>query len=155
MSKMTPEEKEARRRLREEKKAAEEREAHEEFLLKRERLRNEAPHIALQLLARAEKLPLVHTKITTGVQPYRDAEPQNYLLVQFWTGDSELETDLYVWEGAALSEFDLNCRQWELESAVRAFDQYEEKVLEEELRAQKRLELLKRLTAEERELLGV
>jgi hypothetical protein len=155
MPKMTPEEKEARRLEREAAKEAEEQKAHEEFLLKRERFRNEAPHVALQLLARAERLPFVHKKITTGVQPYKDAGPQNYFLVQFWTGDSDLETELYIWEGAALSVFDLNCREWELESAVRAFEEYEGKVLEEEIKAKKRRELIQRLTEEERKLLGV
>lgn len=156
---MTPEEKEARRAAREIKKAAEkaaeERAEHEEFLKARESFHSSAPLEALRLLARAEQHLLVHTKVMSGSHPRKDGPDEKYLHVQFWTGDGELEVDLYVWEAVTESKFELNCRQWEFESSVSDFERYEKKLNDELERQQKRRELLERLSAEERELLGV
>lgn len=152
---LTPEEKEARRAAREIKQAAEKAAEHEEFLRARESFRNDSYALALELLARAGRHLLVHTKVTSGAHPRKDQPDDKYLLVQLWTGDSDLEVDLYVWEELAQTPFELNCRKWEFESAVREFELYEEKLNEELERARKRRELLERLSAEERELLGV
>lgn len=151
---MTPEEKEARRAAREAKKLAEEEAKREEFLKERERFRNESPYAALQLLARAEKQLLVHTKVISGYQSRKNRSDDEYMLVQFWTGDDELNLELFVWKNVAETPYELDCSQWEFENTVREFEQYEEKQDAERKRAQKREELLERLSAEERELLG-
>lgn len=158
MTKMTEEQKEARKLAREAKKAAEELEAQEKFLADREKFYREVPFAALRLLARAERLKLpvyLHTKITEGTQAFGDDPPLNYLLVQLWTGDQDLDIDLYVWDGVAPTPTILSNLMWEFDVAMGDFERYEEKVLGEELKTKKRRELLERLTAEERELLGV
>lgn len=154
-TKMTEEEKEARKAAREIKKAAEEAADHREFLELRDLFHKRSPYEALELLARAEQYPLVHTKVMSGSQPRRDRADEEFIRVQFWTGDEELEVDLYVWKDPAETGFDLNSKKWEFESAMADFYRYEEKVMAERLRQQKRQELLERLTPEERELLGV
>ena len=154
-TKMTEEEKEARKAAREIKKAAEEAAEHQEFLELRDLFHTRAPHEALKLLARANEYLLVHTKVTSGSHPRKDRADDEYVHVQLWTGDEELDIDLYVWKDPAESQFELNNKRWEFESAMADFYRYEEKLMAERVRQQKRQELLERLTPEERELLGV
>ncbi len=154
---LTQEEKEARKATRLAKLAEEKKREHEEFLVERERFRNNSPYTALQLLARAEKLPslMVHTKVVEDTFPDGDGPGRNYCKVLFWTGDEEFDVEFYVWEGVARTPEELNIRRWEFESVVREFERYEEKVNAERERQRKRRELIERLTSEERELLGV
>lgn len=154
---LTPKEKEARKAARLAKLAEENERKHEEFLAERESFRNAAPRKALELLARADKLPgvFIHTKVTRDEFPNGDNPARGYYLVQLWTGDEDLEVDLYVWDRAAETPEELNNLRWELERAVLEFERYEEEVNGERERERKRRELLGRLSAEERELLGV
>ena len=137
--------------------AEEKQREHEEFLIVSERFRSNVPYTALQLLARAEKIPplSVHTKVVEDTFPCGDGPDRNYCKVIFWTGDEELDVELYVWEGAARTPEELEIRRWEFECAVRAFERYEEEVSAELARQRKRRELIERLSAEERKLLGV
>lgn len=148
---MTPEEKAARKA----KKAAEEQAAHEEFLMTRERFRSNVPYSVLQLLARAGKHPQIYTKVTQGSHPCSGALNKNYVLVQLWTGDDELDVEFYLWESVAESLFELNSQKWEFEQAVEDFERYEEKLNLAHEKARKRRELIQRLSDEERELLGL
>ncbi len=154
---LTEEEKQARKDAKLAKLAEEKEREHQEFLTERERFRNNAPYTALQLLARAEKIPslAVHTKVVEDTFPDGDGPGRNYCKVLFWSGDSEFDTEFCVWEGVARTPEELNLRRWEFESVVREFEQYEEKVNEELERQRKRQELLQRLTPEEKELLGL
>ena len=152
---MTPEEKAARKAAREIKKAAEEAAEHKEFLEHRDLFHSRSPYEALEILARAEQYPLVHTKVTSGSHPRKDRADDEYVLVQLWTGDQELEADLYVWKDAIEDRFEFNNKKWEFQYAMAEFYRYEEKLMAERVRQQKRRELLERLTAEERELLGL
>lgn len=152
---MTPEEKAARKAAREIKKAAEEAAEHREFLELRDLFHSRSPYEALEILARAEQYPLVHTKVTRGSHPRKDRADDEYVLVQFWTGDQELEADLYVWKDAIEDRFEFNNKKWEFQYAMAEFYRYEEKLMAQRVREQKRRELLERLTAEERELLGL
>jgi hypothetical protein len=150
---LTQEEKEARKVVRLAKEAEEKESAHREFLEERERFRNDAPRKALELLARAEKMPgaFIHTKVIDTTCP----NDGNYCAVLFWTGDEEFREELCVWEKVATTPGELNCLRWELQSVIDGFDRFEEEVNAERERERKRRELLERLSAEERELLGV
>ena len=155
---LTQEEKEARKVAKLAKLAEENARKHEEFLAERERFRNDAPRKALELLARADKMPgafFIHTKVIRDEFPNGDSPARGYYLVQLWTGDEDLEVELYVWDRLAETPEDLNLLRWELERAVLEFERFEEEVNAERERERKRRELLERLSAEERELLGV
>jgi len=154
---LTQEEKEARKATKLAKLAEENARKHEEFLAERESFRNDAPRKALELLARADRLPgvFIHTKVTRDEFPNGDSPAHGYYLVQLWTGDENLEVELYTWDHVAETPEELNNLRWELERAVLEFERFEEEVSAERERARKRQELLGRLSAEERELLGV
>lgn len=155
MAQMTAEEKEARKVAREIKKAAEEAAEHREFIELRDLFHSRSPYEALELLARAEQYPLLHTKTISGSHPRKDRADDEYVMVQIWTGDQELEVDLYVWKDPIEDRLEFNTKQWEFRYAMAEFYRYEEKVMAERVRERKRQELLGRLSAEERELLGV
>ena len=152
---MTPEEKAARKAAREIKKAAEEAAEYREFVELRNLFHNRSPYEALEILARAEQYPLLHTKVIRGSHPRKDRADDEYVMVQIWTGDQEFEVDLYVWKDAIEDQFEFNNKKWEFEYAMAEFYRYEERVMAERVRERKRQELLERLTAEERELLGL
>jgi len=154
---LTQEEKEARKAARLAKLAEKNACKHEEFLAERESFRNDAPRKALELLARADNLPgtFINTQVFRDESPNGDNPARGYYLVQLWTGDEELDVKLRVWDRAAETPKELSTFRWELERAVLEFERFEEKVDSERERARKRQELLGRLSAEERELLGV